>query len=412
MALLVKKFGGSSLADLNKIKFVAAQIKQARDDGHQIVVVVSAMQGETDRLLAMAQQLSQVPDPRELDVLLATGEQTTIALLSMALLALECPACSYTGSQLRIITDAAYNKARILGIEKEKILADLDAGKVVVVAGFQGVDEHDNITTLGRGGSDTTAAALAVVLQADECQIYTDVDGVYTADPRVVKDAVRMDCITFEEMLELAGVGAKVLQIRSVEFAGRYKVPLRVLSTFIPGSGTLVTYDNASTSKNIVTGIAYSKNEARVTLLGLADMSETIVSVLSPLSELGIEIDMVAQHIDEKGLVGFSFTIQSSEIHSALNILNPLASSLQARELFIDPKVAKLSLVGFGLRSNTSIVSKMLKVLGDLGAHTQLISMSETKVSVIIAEKYLEEGLQELHKAFGLVKTDTIQICQ
>lgn len=411
MALLVKKFGGSSLANLDKIKLVATQIKQAHDDGHQIVVVVSAMQGETDRLIAMAHQLNQLPDPRELDVLLATGEQITIALLSMALLELKCAARSYTGSQLRIITDSMHNKARILGIEQEKIIVDLHAGKIVVVAGFQGTDEYGNITTLGRGGSDTTAVALAAVLQADECQIYTDVDGVYTADPRIVGDAMRMDNITFEEMLELAGVGTKVLQIRSVELAGRYNVPVRVLSTFTPGPGTLITYNNKLLEQYEVTGVAYSRNEARIILRGVAGNSNYFSNILSALAGVNIEIDMIAQHSAMEGLIDYSFTVHHTDLQQTLNILNPLVAALDIHEFFVDSKVAKLSLVGVGLRSHTAVISKMFKIFCDLDMHIQLVSISEIKVSVVLDEKYIDEGVKALHKAFGLVKTETI-FCQ
>lgn len=412
MALIVQKFGGSSVADLAKIQHVARKVKQAKDAGNQIVVVVSAMRGETDRLLAMANELAVLPDPREVDVLLATGEQVTIALLSIALQELGCKARSYTGGQVKISTDSAYNKARIQKIDQTKILADLAAGCVVVVAGFQGVDDHNNITTLGRGGSDTTAVALAAVLQADECQIYTDVDGVYTADPHIVSNARRMERVTFEEMLELASLGAKVLQIRSVELAGLYNVPMRVLSTFKPGNGTLISYEDDDMEQHNVVGIAHSCNEARIFIRGIADQPGYVSKLLSPLAEANIEVDMLVQNVAFEGLTDFSFTVQRSDLNKTLHILNPVAQALNVREILVDAKVAKLSLVGIGMRSHAGIASKMFKTLGDLNVHIQLISTSEVKVSVILDEKYIELGVRALHEAFELDKGDTIQTCQ
>lgn len=412
MALIVKKFGGSSVADLEKIKFVAEQIRNAHNAGDQLVVVVSAMQGETDRLLAMANKLSLLPNPRELDVLLSTGEQVTIALLSMALLELGCVARSYTGTQVKILTDQSHNKARILNIDQHNIHQDLQAGRIVIVAGFQGVDECGNITTLGRGGSDTTAVALAAALQADECQIYTDVEGVYTADPRIVSNARRMERVTFEEMLELASLGAKVLQIRSVELAGRFNVPVRVLSTFAPGIGTLITYEEADMEHHEVVGVAHSANEARILLRGVADQLGYVSKFLSPIAEANIEVDMLVQNVALNGLTDFSFTVQRSDLNRTLSIIEPVAKELEVQEILVDAKVAKLSLVGAGMRSHAGIASKMFKTLGDIGVYIQLISTSEIKVSVILDEKYIELGVRALHEAFDLDKRVVPQSCQ
>lgn len=412
MALLVKKFGGSSVANLEKIQAVAAKIYEAYQSGHKLVVVVSAMQGETDRLLNMANKLTDLPNARELDVLLATGEQVTIALLSIALNAMGCAVKSYTGAQLGIQTDQAFNKARILNIDPKKILADLDAGTIVVVAGFQGVDSMGNITTLGRGGSDTTAVALAAVLEAQECQIYTDVDGVYTADPRIVTNARRMERVTFEEMLELASLGAKVLQIRSVEIAGRYNVPVRVLSTFKPGSGTLISYEERDMEQQKVVGIAHSSNEARISVRGLADNPGYVSKLLNPIAAANIEVDMIVQNVARDGLTDFSFTVQRSDLNKTLSILNPVAEALNVQEILIDARVAKLSLVGVGMRSHPGIASKMFQTLGDINVHMQLISTSEIKVSVILDEKYIELGVRALHEAFELDKGYVNQTCQ
>lgn len=401
---LVQKFGGSSVGDLDKIRFVAGKIKQSHDAGDRVVVVVSAMQGETDRLVAMAHKLSVIPEPRELDVLLATGEQVTIALLSIALMELGCKARSYIGSQVKIITDNAHNKARIVKIDHERINADLDAGKIVVIAGFQGVDEHGNVTTLGRGGSDTTAVAIAAALQADECQIYTDVDGVYTADPRLVPNAKRMDRITFEEMLELASLGAKVLQIRAVELAGRYSVPLRVLSTFHPGAGTLISYEDKSMEQHEIAGVAYNKHEARIMLRGIPEQPGFISKILEPISDAHIEVDMIVQNVAINGLTDFTFTVHRRDFAKTLSIVNPLADSLNVAEVLVDDKIAKLSLVGVGMRSHAGVASRMFKALGDIGVNIQLISTSEIKVSVILDEKYIELGVRTLHEALGLDK--------
>ena len=407
MALLVQKFGGTSVGDLDKIKLVAAKIMRSHQAGDRILVVVSAMGGETDELVRMAHQIAAIPDPREMDVLLATGEQITIALLSMALIELGCPARSYTGSQVRITTDSVHNKARILKIDQEKITADLNAGRVVVVAGFQGTDEHNNITTLGRGGSDTTAVALAAALNADECQIYTDVDGVYTADPRIVSNARRMEYVTFEEMLELASLGAKVLQIRAVEFAGRYNVPLRVLSTFQEGPGTLISYEDKRMEQQTISGVAYNRDEARIMLKGVPDEPGFAAKILGPISDANIEVDMIVKNIATDGLTDFTFTVHRRDFLQTMNIIKPLADSLNVQEVLADEKIAKLSLVGVGMRSHAGIASKMFRILGEAGVNIQLISTSEIKVSVIFDEKYIELGVRSLHEAFGLDKEPT-----
>lgn len=412
MALLVKKFGGSSVADLEKIQAVAVKIGEAYKNGDKLVVVVSAMQGETDRLLNMAYNLTDMPNARELDVLLATGEQITIALLSLALSNLGFAVKSYTGAQLGIHTDQAFNKARITNIDTTKILTDLDAGTIVVVAGFQGVDCTGNITTLGRGGLDTTAVALAAVLQADECQIYTDVDGIYTADPRIVSNARRMEHISLSEMLELASLGAKVLQIRSVEIAGRYNVPVRVLSTFAPGSGTLISYEDTGMEQQKVVGIAHSCNEAAIVVRGLPAHLGQLSDVLSPLAEANIEIDMLMQNVARDGLIDFSFTVQRSDLNKTLNIINPLVSILNIEAILVDAHVAKLSLVGVGMRSHPGITTKILQTLSDINVHIQSISTSEIKVSVILDEKYIVESIQALHEAFELDKGYINQNCQ
>lgn len=404
MALIVQKFGGSSVANIERIKFVAQKIYQTYAAGNQVVVVVSAMQGETDRLVNLAHELSILPDPREVDVLLATGEQVTIALLSIALKELGCNARSYTGNQVKILTDNKHNKARILNVDATNILTDLQTNKVAVVAGFQGVDEHGNITTLGRGGSDTTAVALAAALNADECQIYTDVDGVYTADPRIVPNARRMDRICFEEMLELASLGAKVLQIRSVELAGKFNVPLRVLSTFSSGTGTLITYEDDTMERQEVAGIAYNKQEARILLRGIPEHSGFASKILEQIANANIEIDMIVQNLSLNGLTDFTFTVHRRELQRTLSVLKPVAAELSVSEILVDDHVAKLSLVGVGMRSHAGIASKMFKALGDIGVSIQLISTSEIKVSVIFDEKHIEAGVRALHSAFDLEK--------
>jgi aspartate kinase len=404
MALIVQKYGGTSVGSPERIGKVADRVKRWRDRGNDVVVVVSAMSGETDRLLGLAGEIAPDPTPRELDVLLATGEQVTIALLSMALAQRGCPARSYTGSQVHIRTDSAHNKARIQEIEDRHIHADLAAGNVVVVAGFQGADEAGNITTLGRGGSDTTAVALAAALKADECQIYTDVDGVYTTDPRVVPEARRLDRITFEEMLEMASLGSKVLQIRSVSFAGRYNVPLRVLSSFEEeGEGTLITYEDEDMEEPLISGIAFNRDEAKLTVLGVPDRPGVAHAVLGPIADVNIEVDMIIQNVAPDGATtDFTFTVHRNDYQKAMEILQRTAQSLGAKEVSGDDKIVKISIVGVGMRSHAGIASTMFGALAREGVNIRMISTSEIKISVVVDEKYLELGVRTLHEAFGL----------
>jgi len=403
MALIVQKYGGTSVGSAERIGNVADKVIGWRSRGNDVVVVVSAMSGDTDRLVKLAREITEQPSPRELDVLLSTGEQVTIALLSMALEQRGCSARSYTGTQVHIRTDSAHNKARIRAIEDKNIRADLSQGKVVVVAGFQGVDESGNITTLGRGGSDTTAVALAAALKADECQIYTDVDGVYTTDPRVVPQARRLDRITFEEMLEMASLGSKVLQIRSVSFAGRYNVPLRVLSSFEEGEGTLITYEDEKMEQALISGIAFNRDEAKLTILGVPDKPGVAYQILGPISEANIEVDMIVQNIAPDGATtDFTFTVNRSEFEKALAILEKTARELGAREVTGDNKIVKISLVGVGMRSHAGIASTMFAALAREGVNIRMISTSEIKISVVVDEKYLELGVRTLHDAFNL----------
>lgn len=409
MALIVQKFGGSSVANIERIENVARKVIASRDAGHQVVVVVSAMKGETDRLTDLAHAAAQTsyPRPRELDLLLSTGETVTIALLTMVLERLGAAARCYTGAQVQILTDSAFSKARIQEIDAEPIREDLGAGRIVVVAGFQGVDENGSITTLGRGGSDTTAVALAAALEADECQIYTDVDGVYTTDPRVVPTARRLDQITFEEMLELASLGSKVLQIRAVEFAGKYQVPLRVLSSFEDGPGTLITMEGedmqqGSMEEPLIAGIAFSRDEAKLTMLGVPDTPGIAAQILGPIAGANIEVDVIVQNISNDGLTDFTFTVQKRDYERAMEILQRLASDLGAREVFGDTSIGKLSLVGVGMRSHAGVASKMFDALAAEGINIQMISTSEIKISVVVEEKYLELGTRALHRAFDL----------
>lgn len=402
MALIVQKFGGTSVGNVTRIRAVAEKIMQSHSEGHQLVVVVSAMAGETDRLARLAQELSDVPNPREFDVLLSTGEQVTIALLSIALLHLGCPSRSYTGSQVHIRTDSVHSKARILGIDGTKIRADLAAGRVVVVAGFQGTDELGNITTLGRGGSDTTAVALAAALEADECQIYTDVDGVYTADPRIVPDAKRMSSVTVDEMLELAGSGAKVMQIRAVEFAGQHNVPVRILSSFQEGPGTLMTQAEANMQHSIVSGISYNRDEAKFVITGVPDRPGMAGDLLGALGDAHVEVDMIVQTVGPDGTTDLAFTVHQRDYKLALTLLEKLTKALGARSIQSETEVAKLSIVGVGMRSHAGVASLMFRTLGEKGINIQLISTSEIKVSVVIDEKYLELGVRALHDAFQL----------
>ncbi len=404
MALIVQKYGGTSVGNPERIKNVAQRVAKFKMLGHQVVVVVSAMSGETNRLVALAKEVQPNPDLREMDVLLSTGEQVTIALLSMALMELGLKARSYTGSQVKIITDSAHSKARILDIEEHNMRADLDAGYVVVVAGFQGVDEKGNITTLGRGGSDTTGVALAAALKADECQIYTDVDGVYTTDPRLVPEARRLKTITFEEMLEMASLGSKVLQIRSVEFAGKYKVKLRVLSSFDDeGEGTLITFEeNEKMEQAIISGIAFNRDEAKITVLGVPDRPGIAYQILGPVGEANIDVDMIIQNVGADGTTDFTFTVHRNEYKKALEVLKGVQSHIGAREISGDDRIAKVSVIGVGMRSHAGIASTMFRTLAEEGINIQMISTSEIKISVVIDEKYMELAVRVLHKAFGL----------
>ncbi|GFO71279.1 aspartate kinase [Bathymodiolus japonicus methanotrophic gill symbiont] len=402
MAVYVYKFGGTSVGSVERIQAVAEKVKLAHDKGDQIVVVVSAMSGETNRLTDLAGQIQQRPVSREMDVLLSTGEQVTMALLSMALDHLGCPACSYTGSQVRIETDSTHTKARIKRIDDAKIHADLNAGKVVVVAGFQGVDEHGNITTLGRGGSDTTAVALAAALKADECHIYTDVDGVYTTDPRIEPKARRLDKITFEEMLEMSSLGSKILQIRSVEFAGKYNVALRVLSSFSEGRGTLITYEESAVEQALISGIAFNKDEAKLTITGVPDIPGAASKILGPIADANIEIDMIIQNVADDATTDFTFTVHRNDFVTARDILTNTCKELAARAVTTDDSIVKISIVGVGMRSHAGIASKMFKVLADDAINIKMIATSEIKISVVVDEKYLELAVRALHAAFEL----------
>ncbi|MES9898910.1 MAG: aspartate kinase [Sedimenticola sp.] len=402
MALIVQKYGGTSVGTVERIEAVAKKVASVRERGDQVIVVVSAMSGETNRLVSLASAIDEQPSAREMDVLLSTGEQVTIALLSMALHKVGCDARSYTGTQVHILTDSAHSKARIQDIDDARVRADLEAGRVVVVAGFQGVNEHGDITTLGRGGSDTTAVALAAALKADECQIFTDVDGVYTTDPRVEPNARRLERITFEEMLEMASLGSKVLQIRAVEFAGKYNVPLRVLSSFEEGEGTLITFEEEGMEEAKIAGIAFSRDEAKLTILGVPDTPGVAYSILGPISAENIEVDMIIQNIAEDDTTDFTFTVNRGDYPKALEILGDTSKILNAREVHGDDKIVKISLVGVGMRSHAGIASQMFESLAKEGINIRMISTSEIKISVVVDEKYLELGVRTLHEAFGL----------
>lgn len=403
MALLVQKFGGTSVGTVERIEAVADKIKSFRDKGDDIVVVVSAMSGETNRLIGLASDVMEEPTPREMDVLVSTGEQVTIALLSMALNKRGCEARSYTGGQVRITTDNTHTKARIVDIDDGKMRKDLDAGRVIVVAGFQGMDEHGNITTLGRGGSDTTAVALAAALKADECQIYTDVDGVYTTDPRVIDSARRLEEITFEEMIEMASLGSKVLQIRAVEFAGKYNVPLRVLSSFKDGPGTLISIDKEDGMEQpLVSGIAFNRDEAKLTLVGVPDIPGIASKILKPISGQNVEVDMIVQNIGVDNCTDFTFTVHRSEYKKASVILDQVCADLGAKRVVGDDGIAKVSIVGVGMRSHAGVATTMFDALSNDGINIQMISTSEIKISVVIDEKYMELAVRTLHDAFDL----------
>jgi aspartate kinase len=404
MALIVQKYGGTSVGSAERIKNVARRVAKFKSEGHQVVVVVSAMSGETNRLIALAREIQANPDPREYDVMVSTGEQVTIALLSMALMELGHRARSYTGAQVSIRTDNAHTKARILGIDDARLRGDLENDHIVVVAGFQGVDEVGNITTLGRGGSDTTAVALAAALKADECQIYTDVDGVYTTDPRIVPEARRLNTITFEEMLEMASLGSKVLQIRAVEFAGKYRVKLRVLSSFEEeGDGTLITFEeDQKMEQAIISGIAFSRDEAKITVLGVPDKPGVAYRILGPIADANIDVDMIVQNVGVEGMTDVSFTVNRNDYQKALKILEPIKTQINARDVVGGGGIAKVSVVGVGMRSHVGMASKMFRALSDDGINIQMISTSEIKISVVIDEKYMELAVRVLHKTFGL----------
>ena len=407
MSLIVQKYGGTSVSSPERIKNVARRVARWNRAGHQLVVVVSAMSGETNRLIALAKEIQTQPNARELDVIVSTGEQVTIALLSMALLDLGLKARSYTGAQVKILTDSAHNRARIVSIDESKLRRDLKEGYVVVVAGFQGIDDAGSITTLGRGGSDTTGVALAAALKADECQIYTDVDGVYTTDPRIVPEARRLTTVTFEEMLEMASLGTKVLQIRSVEFAGKFRVKLRVLSSFEDeGEGTLITYEeDTKMEQATISGIAFNRDEAKITILGVPDRPGIAYQILGPIGDANIDVDMIVQNVGHDGLTDFSFTVHRNDYYRALEILKPVAAHIKAREVQGGDKIAKVSVVGVGMRSHAGIASTAFRTLAEEGINIQMISTSEIKVSIVIDEKYMELAVRVLHKAFGLEQT-------
>ncbi|MBN8771256.1 MAG: aspartate kinase [Thiobacillus sp.] len=406
MALIVQKYGGTSVANVERIRAVAERVAKFKMLGHQVVVVLSAMSGETNRLIALAKGIQAQPDPRELDMLVSTGEQVTIALLAMALKDLGLKAKSYTGAQVRILTDNAFTKARILSIDEANMRRDLDSGHVVVVAGFQGVDADGNITTLGRGGSDTTGVALAAALKADECQIYTDVDGVYTTDPRIVPEARRLKTVTFEEMLEMASLGSKVLQIRSVEFAGKYKVKLRVLSSFQDeGDGTLITFEESDNMEQaIISGIAFNRDEAKITVVGVPDQPGIAYQILGPVADANIDVDMIVQNVGHANTTDFTFTVHRNDFAKAMDIVKANAATTGAREVTGDDKIAKVSIVGVGMRSHVGIARKMFETLSKENINLQMISTSEIKISVVVEDKYMELAVRALHQAFELDK--------
>jgi aspartate kinase len=404
MSLIVQKYGGTSVGSPDRIKNVAKRVARWKAMGHDLVIVPSAMSGETNRLIALAKEISPNPDPRELDVVASTGEQVTIGLLAMALQELGVKAKSYTGAQVRVLTDSSFTKARILEIDDDRIRKDIADGYAVVVAGFQGCDEHGNLTTLGRGGSDTSAVALAAALKADECQIYTDVDGVYTTDPRIVPEARKLDRITFEEMLEMASLGSKILQIRSVEFAGKYKVKLRVLSSFQDeGEGTLITVEEDNTMEQpIISGIAFNRDEAKLTVLGVPDKPGIAYQILGPIADANLDVDMIIQNQGHDGATDFTFTVNRSEYDKVKVIMEKTAAHIGAKQVMGDKGVCKVSAVGVGMRSHPGVASKMFRTLAEEGINIQMISTSEIKISVVIDEKYLELAVRVLHKAFEL----------
>jgi len=415
MSLIVQKFGGTSVGSVERIRNVARRVAKWKSGGHDVVVVPSAMAGETNRLIALAKEIQPQPDPRELDVVASTGEQVTIGLLSMALMELGVSAKSYTGWQVKVVTDTAFTKARIVSIDEARMRKDLADGKVVVVAGFQGTDAQGNITTLGRGGSDTSAVALAAALRADECQIYTDVDGVYTTDPRIVPEARRLKTITFEEMLEMASLGSKVLQIRSVEFAGKYKVPTRVLSSLTDPmlpvaeeaqAGTLITFEedpNMAMEKAVISGVAFSRDEAKITVHDVPDKPGIAYAILGPIADAHIDVDVIVQNVGHDGMTDLSFTVHRNDHTKAVKILKEqVQPHIKCREVSGDDRIAKVSIVGLGMRSHAGIAARMFRTLAEEGINIQMISTSEIKISVVIEEKYLELAVRVLHKAFEL----------
>jgi len=409
MALIVQKYGGTSVANVERIRAVAERVAKFKMLGHQVVVVLSAMSGETNRLIALAKDIQARPDPRELDMLVSTGEQVTISLLAMALKDLGLKAKSYTGGQVRILTDNAFTKARILSIDEGNMRRDLDSGHVIVVAGFQGVDADGNITTLGRGGSDTTGVALAAALKADECQIYTDVDGVYTTDPRIVPEARRLRSVTFEEMLEMASLGSKVLQIRAVEFAGKYKVKLRVLSSFQDeGDGTLITFEeNDSMEQPVISGIAFNRDEAKITVVGVPDHPGIAYQILGPVADANIDVDMIVQNVGHENTTDFTFTVHRNDFNKALDIVKAHAAAIGARTVSGDDRIAKVSIVGVGMRSHVGVARKMFEMLSKENINLQMISTSEIKISVVVEDKYMELAVRALHQGFELDKAGT-----
>ena len=409
MALIVQKYGGTSVGSPERIRSVARRVAKFREQGHEVIIVVSAMSGETNRLIALTKEVAANPSPRELDVVVSTGEQVTIGLLCMALEDIGVPAKSYTGGQVKILTDSMHTKARILDIQDAPIRSDLSEGKVIVVAGFQGVDEFGNITTLGRGGSDTTAVAIAAALNAEECQFYTDVDGVYTTDPRIVPEARKLDTITFEEMLEMASLGSKVLQIRSVEFAGKYKVKLRVLSSFEgrEGEGTLITVEeDKNMEQPVISGIAFARDEAKLTVVGVPDKPGIAYQILGPVADANIDVDMIIQNVGRDGMTDFSFTVARGDLDKTLKVLETVKEHIGARSIEADKAMCKVSVVGVGMRSHPGVASKMFRTLAEEGINIQMISTSEIKISVVVEEKYLELAVRVLHKAFGLDADD------
>ena len=411
MSLIVQKYGGTSVGTVERIEAVADRVVKSHNCGNQVVVAVSAMSGETNRLIGLANQIDETPDPREMDVLVSTGEQVTIALVCMALQKRGIEARSYTGGQVRILTDSVHGKARIKEIDAHRMQTDLQAGRVVVVAGFQGIDEAGNITTLGRGGSDTTAVAIAAALNADECQIYTDVDGVYTTDPRVVPDARRLDQITFEEMLEMASQGSKILQIRSVEFAGKYSVPLRVMSSFVEGPGTLISLeDNDQMEQPVVSGIAFNRDEAKLTIRGIPDQPGVAYKVLGAISEANIEIDVIVQNVAKDNSATMTFTVHRAALKQAEALLNEIAADLGAQEVDSDDRIAKVSIVGVGMRSHAGVAAQMFEALASEGINIQLITTSEIKITVVIEERYLELAVRALHSGFNLSNDKATEI--